>query len=211
MARTHYATLGVARDENAGGIVHAFRDLDRHLHPERGGPRGTRQYRRMANAFAVLANRGERRRYDEDLEAEPLVPARSAVQGETTRDQPHLSLERDFEATRPTRSEIAATIRRNFEPRSLPKSGRISPLELYVAQRSDQRDILYLGVPVCVPCATCHGTRHVFACGCPDCDGSGLEVAEEWIRVAPSPSGEAEVSLVEIGIRTLFLRVHVNT
>ncbi len=206
MERRLYGLLGVRQDERASGILHAFHDLDRHLHPERGGRRGTPQYRRTVQAFAVLGDSGERIRYDASEESDaPGAPVSSAS------GTLWLSMKDDFDVTDTERQRVDSTIRANFADDSLPKSGRVESLELHVAAPLGiHNPTVELGVPVYHPCAACHGSGHIYSEPCATCDATGLRPAEEWLELYPAETEFTEVSLMELGIRNLHLRLQVT-
>jgi DnaJ-class molecular chaperone len=186
-----YNVLGVHATEKAPAIYKAFRDIDRGLFPERGGPHGTPRFRATRAAYHVLSDTALRQAYDGR-------PRRVSSQAAS------LSLLDDFEGSAPSRDEIVDIIRKNFLPAGPSKSETCVDLELWILG-PDPIDAL--GIPTFFPCPSCHGVGSIWCSLCLACDGTGFAMEEE--RVPLDEGGhEFLVSLIALGIRTLRLHVH---
>jgi curved DNA-binding protein CbpA len=85
----YYRVLGVTRDAGTPEIRRAYRRLARQHHPDRNSePDGPEQFRRLAEAYAVLSDPGRRTRYDHPIRpagrrdapsATPAIPTRHGV------------------------------------------------------------------------------------------------------------------------------------
>jgi hypothetical protein len=229
-----YMILGVSRTESPDGIRAAFRDLARRYHPDRAGPRGTRFFQDVVQAYQVLSDQERRSSYDRGLRdaggggripvtplitrpaprpasrsgAEPLIP-------EPLVPAP-ISLMRDFEATRPSREEVYRRLRRNFVRSASSRALPLDALQLQVRIGTGQAargGILTLGVPVFYPCPRCHGEGHVLGYSCPTCGEAGMVEQEEPVRVRIPPmvrhGTEFQLPLRGLGIHNLYLQIRI--
>ena len=64
--RDYYEVLGVARDATDSEIKRSFRSLAREHHPDKNpdDPESERRFKEVQEAYAVLSDREERRKYD---------------------------------------------------------------------------------------------------------------------------------------------------
>ena len=68
MVKSHYETLGIAKDATKDEIKKAFRKLSKETHPDvAGGAANTERFKQISEAHAVLSNDRKRRIYDADL------------------------------------------------------------------------------------------------------------------------------------------------
>src|SRR6266545_2385817 len=108
-----YDALGVARDDRAVAIRHAFHDLTRTHRPAIDFV--SRFLQEAAAAFVTLSDAHRRGEYDRRGD-EPAPLAAAAAPGAEI----YLDVLRDFDGTHPSRAEIAHAFRGNFAD-ELPK------------------------------------------------------------------------------------------
>ena len=80
--RNYYLILGVPYTESERGIRKAFRGLAKTCHPDRVGPRGTRHFQDIMEAYSVLSDPERRKAYNASLR-----PAEKNVKIEVTHQQ----------------------------------------------------------------------------------------------------------------------------
>lgn len=162
MARkNYYVLLGVPQDETAHGIRNAFRDLARRYHPDRAGPRSTRSFQDIVEAYQVLGDSQRRAAYDRGLShertpgsagrqvevrvapapqepeparwdaPEPLLRRRRRARPEPLVRE-DVSVMRDFEVSRPARDTVHDRFERNFTEEWRRKPEGLEPLDLVV-------------------------------------------------------------------------------
>tara|TARA_B100001142_G_scaffold125277_2_gene127189 strand:+ start:24292 stop:25431 length:1140 start_codon:yes stop_codon:yes gene_type:complete len=64
--RDYYEVLGVSRNASEGDITSAFRSLARKYHPDKNpdDPKAEKKFKEVQEAYAILSNQEERRKYD---------------------------------------------------------------------------------------------------------------------------------------------------
>ena len=76
LRKSYYLTLGVPRNESAGGIRQAFHEIVRRYHPDRVGSERLRFFQEIVEAYRVLGDPERRRDYDRGLfQADLTIPA----------------------------------------------------------------------------------------------------------------------------------------
>ena len=65
--KSYYSILGVAPNESAAGIRHAFREVVKRYHPDRVGLERANFFREIVEAYHVLADPERRKNYDQGL------------------------------------------------------------------------------------------------------------------------------------------------
>src|SRR4029077_15032124 len=74
--KDYYLILGVSRGENFPGIQHAFRELAKRYHPDRAGPKETRRFQDIQEAYEILSNLEKRKLYNHELEQKEKMHSR---------------------------------------------------------------------------------------------------------------------------------------
>ena len=71
IANDYYADLGLTRAATADQIAERYRELAKHLHPDRnpGDASAEATFKQIARAYSVLGNADRRRRYDAERDA----------------------------------------------------------------------------------------------------------------------------------------------
>ena len=64
--RDYYDVLGISRNASDGDITKAFRSLARKYHPDKNpdDEEAEKKFKEVQEAFAILSNKEERRKYD---------------------------------------------------------------------------------------------------------------------------------------------------
>ena len=222
MAKNYYAILGISSGATEGEIRAAYRRLLREFHPDRY-PGGIQIFQQIKEAYAVLGDDQERRKYDRSLanaktggsvshafypEAESPIPEAQPT------DRDDISLVRSFQTFTPSFDEIFDWLWTNFSAVHYPKSGRVQRLTLEVPITNEQaRDggTARVMVPVRAVCRICRGQGEVGPYECPRCAGEGAIVGEMPVAVS-FPSGlKADhgvmIPLDRYGIQNLRLMV----
>lgn len=185
--KDYYVILGIPRSASGRSIRAAFRSLAKKLHPDHAGPESAEAFQDVVEAYEVLSDPVRRREYNSTLRA-PWMEA-----------EPLASPGRAWSET-------------GF---GVPKSGRVEALLvdlLLTAAEARRGTVVPLEVQVPEPCPSCGGFSFLFVC--PRCDGQGQILVRKHVGI-PIPSGvrmgeELDVSLREVGIRNVFLRLHVS-
>ncbi|MBI4705794.1 MAG: DnaJ domain-containing protein [Deltaproteobacteria bacterium] len=228
--KDYYAVLGITRGEGPAVVRSAFRDLVRRYHPDRVGPGGTRFFRELLEAYAVLSDAERRACYDRGLEHATAEPMRVAVGGEAlvparrrARPAPEplvpepLSLFRDFHVTRPAFEEVFDRVLGNFA-RTAPRAVRqldALPLQVALSRAQAMRGgVLTIGVPVFYPCGVCRNTGTAGARACAACGGAGLVQEEEPVSVHIPPfvadGAVFQLPLRGLGIHNMYLHLQIR-
>ena len=218
LSRDHYAVLGVPPDADAEAIEAAYRRLSRRYHPQLnpGDARAHAAFERIRLAYSVLADVGERQRYDR--EGQPggdgsgIVGNTSPAPAYTGESESFQELFRQLcEHARRTRPQDGGDIQVTVSCRLADaERGRLKTVQL---RRLDR--CLHCGgrgrvqMQHAVVCATCRGAgKEVFGrgalsvaapcadCGgegvhagrtCDECRGAGLAGAQETVAVQIPP------------------------
>lgn len=219
MAKDYYLILGVPLDAPPDAIRSAFRRLALRYHPDRRGEASVRVFQDISEAYDVLSDPVRRARYDREarrLERHvPVAPAR-ARHPEPLMSEP-IAVTGRPEFVRPSFDSLFERLSRNFAGFGVPKSEHEEPLnfELILSPEEAERGVLVpFEVPVLSICFQCGGTGRDWVFSCADCGGEGRLVDRELIRVRVPPGvrdgAVIEVSLEELGVHNLWLRVHVR-
>ncbi|MBN2467654.1 MAG: J domain-containing protein [Deltaproteobacteria bacterium] len=222
--KDYYIILGVPNTESEIGIRRAFRELAKSYHPDRVGPRGTRNFQEIIEAYSVLSDPEKRREYNASLcAAEKNIkidvrPVETQEKGKPEALIPEsISVTRGFETISPSRGELFDRIVRNFSGIRIPKGEGIQKLNVEVILSPDEArrgGAVPIGVPVFHTCRFCGGSGHDWVFPCIHCQEQGVVEDEEvvTIRIPPMvPDGTVfEVPLRGLGIRDFQLRVHIR-
>lgn len=225
MARNHYRTLRVPRNESARGIRSAYRRLARECHPDYAGPSGEATFKRITEAFEVLSDARRREDYDRELAGERPRPRKSETEashppGPREPPEPLIPPRSPFAPTadvRPGLEPLLERWRRNFTGLGVPKSERVELLGFEVVLDADEArrgGWLPIELPVFVPCPTCGGVGWDSRFPCLTCDRQGLVERRRavQVRIPPGiPSGTLlEVPLEGLGVHNFAVRLHVR-
>src|SRR5437764_10594934 len=182
--KDYYRLLGISRTENERGIQKAFRELAKHHHPDRVGPKGTSVFQDLLEAYETLSDPQRRRVYDARLlrteglaqsSPEPLLP-RNRPRPEPLIPTP-LSIAHDFATLHPSLDALRTRLLRNFTGRGVPKGERVADLNVEVQlspEEARRGGIIDIGVPVFTPCMLCAGTWREWCFLCSACMGQGM-------------------------------------
>ena len=220
LRKSYYLTLGVPRNESAGGIRQAFHEIVKRYHPDRVGSERLRFFQEIVEAYRVLGDPERRRDYDRGLsQADLTIPAPLAPALETGRGELPLAIsvlrtlaikDAPFEAAlaRVSGSLTTAEVRSKEYCEGLNTAVVLSPDEAV------QGGIILLAVPSCSPCDRCGASGRDGLFPCTLCDGEGLIEEEETVRVQVLPSvGDGTVMNVPLrglGIHNFYLRLHIR-
>jgi hypothetical protein len=118
---------------------------------------------------------------------------------------------------RPSFDALLDRVTRNFFGAEAPKAEHPEPLNFELILSPDEAEVgtmIPFVVPVLSTCYQCSGTGRDWVFPCLDCDGEGRIVDRETVRVQV-PAGVRDGTLIEVsleglGVRNLWLRVHVR-
>jgi DnaJ-class molecular chaperone len=237
--KDYYVILGVPRTATARDILHAYRELAKLYHPDRVGPQGTATFQDIVEAYEVLSDPARRRHYTESLSQcvdvtasappvppvgsarpEPLIPAqrrfRLYSQPEPLVPEP-MSLFSDFGTISPSFDALYNHLLQNFTGRETPKAVQLATLTVEIRlspYEALQGVLVPLGIPVFVRCAVCGGSGRDWYTLCLACHGQGMVETERTVHVRIPPRVQegtmVEVPLDHLGIRNVFVRVHIR-
>lgn len=213
MAKDYYLILGVPVDAAPDQIRSAFRRLALRYHPDRRRESSPAAFQDISEAYDVLSDPARRARYDDETHrrkqpftraAEPLTSEPLPVTGRP-------------DSVRPSYEGLLDRLMKNFLDAGAPKAERAEPLnfELILSPAEARRGIrIPFEVPVFSVCLDCGGSGRDWVFPCDRCGGEGRVVDREIVD-ARVPAGVQDgtmidVSLEELGIRNLWLRVHVR-
>ncbi len=218
-----YRILGLPRSADAGTIRRAYLDLVRRLHPDRVGPGGTAHFQEITGAYETLSDPAKRRLYDRSYGiaspvdqagygAEPIT--RPAPPPEPLISEP-ISVVDEPDTVRPTLEEVLDRLARNFTASRVPKSEHVEGFDIGVILTREEASTgvaMTLTLPVLRECPMCGGLGGtVFPCVA--CDRTGWIESEGAVRVRIPPmvrdGAVIDVPLEQIGVRNMYLRVHV--
>jgi len=222
--KDYYIILGVSRSESGSGIHKAFRNLAITYHPGRVGPKGTRRFQDITEAYRVLSDPQKRKDYNKSLhhaEEEIKIEPRSVKTYERTEPEPlfpePISVMRDFQAVRPSFEEMFDRLVRNFTEIRVPKGECIKELNVEVILTPDEASmggIVFLAVPVFYTCPFCGGSGQDCLFPCIHCCEQGIVEDEETVKIRISAMVKDgtiyEITLKSLGIHNFHLRVHVR-
>jgi DnaJ-class molecular chaperone len=216
--KNYYLILGVSQSESPAGIRARYRDLVRTLHPDVAGSQSTTAFQKVAEAYAVLADPLARRRHDTELAA---WAGRRPVQERDDSPAPWrwapVSLWAEPLAVRPSLDALVERLFRNFTGIGIPKAERPEGLTFELILTPDEA-VRGVEVPITLPrvasCHECGGIGRVWLFPCASCGGQRVIVTERIVRmqIPPlvRPESVIEVSLHGVGIRNLYLSLHVR-
>jgi DnaJ-class molecular chaperone len=220
MAKNYYLILGVPVDAAPAAIRSAYRERAKRFHPDHGDSVDVQAFRDVSEAYEVLSDPTRRARYDRELrrsvsggaesdvawgnEAEPLLSDAMPITGEP-------------ESLRPSFEALFERLTRNFTGLGRTKAEQAEPLNFELILSRDEAGhgvVVPFQVPVLTPCPQCRGSGRDWLFCCEDCDGEGRLVDRRALNVRV-PAGVRdgaviEVSMDRLGIRNLWLRVHVR-
>ena len=212
--KSHYGTLGVSRSESLEGIRQAYRKRAKECHPDRCGPRGTRQFQELSGAYEVLSDPDKRKDYDDRLKEQEKettrVPVKSGTEGEARGGRPRTSSTDAF-------SFREKRWNRGFHGRQGPEclAGPVWELEIVLSPREARvGGVLPLRLPREEACPFCEGAGGFFLSWCPYCRGRGGASRPLHLEIS-IPAGIAHGSVLEAMVeaprgRRGLLRLHVK-
>jgi len=222
MARNYYVVLGVPVDAAPDAIRSAYRRLALRYHPDRGVEEDPRAFQELAEAYGVLSDPRRRARYDRWLHRvepalRPARPTSSVGRGaEPLVSEPVTSRGRPGKI-RPSLDALMDRLVENLVGVDLPEAEQPEPLDyalILTDEEASQGGRVPVEVPVFAICRRCAGTGRDRIFPCPDCDGEGRLVDRAMVEVRV-PAGvrdrtRLDVWLEELGVRNLWLRIHVR-
>ena len=211
MAANYYLLLGVTPEANLSQIRRAFRERCKECHPDHD-PEGASRFVQIKQAYDTPMDPAERARYDQHA---ATAPARRTQPRSAGLRSP-VDLFRDFETHTPSKEEIIDTFAQNSGRRA-PKAQKVHDLniEMVISPGESMRGgHLSLAIPVFKPCRVCEGTGRTGSAACDECGGAGsTEVQAQVDVIIPRNTRDGTVipvSLRHLGIRNLYLQVHVR-
>ena len=221
--KDYYLILGVSRGENFPGIQHAFRELAKRYHPDRAGPKETRRFQDIQEAYEILSNLEKRKLYNHELEQKEKMHSRpeTILHRSSSRPEPlipeAMSVLHDFETIRPSFEPLFERFLRNFTGERVPKGERLESLNIEVILSPEEAAkgiVVPVGVPVFYNCRQCGGSGRDWLFPCIDCNAQGIIEEEETVRVGISPMvadrAVIEVPIHGLGIHNFYLRLHIR-
>lgn len=218
MFKNYYLILGVPVDAAPAAIRAAFRELAKRYHPDHGSQEAD-AFRDISEAYDVLSDPNRRASFDRELhQRRPAPPPRPRRGGDP---EPLVSNTMSVtgrpERLRPSFDALLERFARNFTGVHVPKSEHAEPLdfELILSPEEAARGVTVpFEIPVFVVCSWCAGSGHGSAGFCERCDGEGrlTDPRPLDVRIPADVRAGAviEVSLTDLGVENLWLRVHVR-
>ncbi len=161
----YYEILGVPRDASDVEIKKAYRALAREYHPDAGGREDGERFKELSQAYAVLSDPEQRRRYDTFGEA-----GLGAQGGFGGFDRSPFGDIFDVFFGRPSREEYAR-----------PRRGRDLAYELEITLQQAAKGVTEeIEVPLEAECPDCGGSgieKGYSADICPECGGKGTKTS----------------------------------
>jgi DnaJ-class molecular chaperone len=220
MAKNYYLILGVPVDAAPAAIRSAYRERAKRFHPDHGDSVDVQAFRDASEAYEVLSDPTRRARYDRELRRSFRRGAETAVGRKS--DPEHLvsvamPITGEPESVRPSFEALFERLTENFTGLGRTKVEQAEPLnfELILSREEAARGVVVpFQVPVLTPCPGCGGRGRDWLFDCEHCDGEGRLVDRRALNVRV-PAGVRdgaviEVSMDRLGIRNLWLRVHVR-
>jgi DnaJ-class molecular chaperone len=222
--KDYYLVLGMPRTAGDQVVRSAFRELTRQYRPQRGGAEKGRGFRDILEAYEVLSDPLERAAYDRGLppaQEGAGAEERASVLRRQAGPEPLIpepvSLVNDFQTFAPSFDEMVSRIMRNFTGIRVPKGEGLQGLNVTITLTPGEAargGILSMGVPVFYRCPFCGGRGRQWFFPCMECEGQGMVEEEErlMLRVPPMvrEGSVLEAPLLRMGIRNLYLRVHIG-
>jgi len=215
--KDYYWILGVSRSETPSAIRARYRDLARRFHPDVAGPQSTSAFQEISEAYEILADPAARRRYNAELaRLEERSPFESIEPLGASRREP-VWLFAEARAVRPSFDALVDRLFRNFTGVGTPKAERPEALtvEVILTPEEAMRGVTVpIGVPGLERCPHCGGTGRVWLFPCASCEAEGVIAGERVVRVPVPPlirpGSIIEAPLYELGIKNLYLRLHLR-
>jgi DnaJ-class molecular chaperone len=193
--KSHYAILGIPRDESRDGIRAAYLRRVKALHPDHAGEASTHAFREVQQAYDVLSDPRRRRSYDSQLDrkrpartwqaepltrrrpVEPLVPDRPLAPREPLDSSPFF--DQLFDRFVGDLTPITA---------SPEQSPEVIGLDVTLsAEQAMRGGDFTLGVPVREICTTCAGTGVYWPFSCGTCNQRGWIAGEGVLHLSVPP------------------------
>jgi molecular chaperone DnaJ len=209
--KDYYEVLGIARDESSAGIHARYRDVAAQPHSESSGEAASLAFQEVVEAHTVLSDTSRKHAYDERLN-EFYVEQRRTPAGEIKAN----SVLGDAHGVHPSFEALYERIMRNFTGCGIPKGERSEALRVnveVVPEDAAAGGVIPIGIPIYEPCPVCRGMTTESFFRCLHCDGDGIVEEIKTLAInlpARVTTGSiSEVSLGNLGIHNLFLRVCV--
>jgi hypothetical protein len=218
-----YRVLGVPPSADPETIRRAYLDLVRRLHPDLVGHSGTAHFQEITEAYETLSDPVRRSSYDSKhgFARKTVVPRPPAEPMFTEERRPEplvgepISILDQPETVRPSFAALYDRIMQDFTRIGVPKSEHTVGFDIGVIlspREAIDGATLRLVLPTVQDCPNCGGLGGTLK-PCLMCDDAGKLVADSVVRVtipAMTPDGSViDVSLDQIGIRNMHVRVHV--
>lgn len=209
MLANYYVILGIGPDANAAQIRRAFRHRAHECHPDHN-PQGHDDFVRAKEAYDVLSDPAEKKRYDREITSQRHAPRE--VQSPSIAD-----VLRDFGSYSPSLEEVTDLFAQNFISARQPKTTHARELNVELPISGEEArggGHVVLGVPVSEPCSACQGSGKSGFYICDECGGRGTNDVTAQLDVL-IPRGTIDgtiipVSLRHLGIRNMNLFLHVR-
>ena len=148
----YYKLLGVSPSEILDRIQQVFRQLAMKYHPDHAGAEGTAHFQDLLQAYQVLSNPEERRRYD-------ASQADHVATGIPVEIRPGRSRDRSRQSSRP----FAETVKRRpafveeFRPASRRSLSVVDYQVMLSAHEASRGPVVRLRLPMLERCCSCRG------------------------------------------------------
>jgi molecular chaperone DnaJ len=209
--KDYYEVLGIARDESSAGIHAKYRDVAAQPHSESSGEAASFAFQEVVEAHAMLSDTSRKRAYDERLN-EFYAEQRRTSAGDIEAN----SVLGDAHGVHPSFEALYERILRNFTGRGIPKGEQSEALTVNVVLDPEDAaagGMIPVGIPVYERCPVCRGMTTESFFRCLYCDGDGMVEEVKTVAITlpawVAPGTLSEVSLGNLGIDNLFLRVCV--
>ena len=215
--KSHYAILGVARDETPAGIRAAYREAVRRTHPDYAGPQSAPAFEEIVEAHSVLSDPNRRRDYDEKLCREERDRRKPGLPHPFARDGEARSMFTDRDAVPPFFEAWAERFRRHFTGGDGAQAERPEGLSVEVIltpAEAVRGGILSIGIPVREICGICGGTGREWLFSCSNCGGRGRvsRMRPLPVSIPPSlgPGVTFEALLEATGSNNLLVKLRIR-
>ncbi len=221
--KSHYAVLGIGRNENADGVRSAYLQLVKDFHPDHSGLASAGEFRAVQEAYDVLSDPVRRRVYDRELDSRRFGVATRPVTVDRRRPVEPLIPEAPAEALSPAgRIAFGRDLGSLFDAVSgdLGSSGILADepasepdIEVWIpAEVAARGGDVEVELPVRIPCPACGGTGAGWPFGCVGCGGRGWLPARRAFRLSLPPALRPNtlVRLESAGGLPLTLRLKIG-
>jgi DnaJ-class molecular chaperone len=214
--KSFYVVLGMPRDATPRGIRNAYLRLAKQSHPDRLGESGKEAFQDIQDAYETLSDPEKRSHYNRSLDDyERRVASTRARKPGFVVSEP-ISILGQPETIRPSFEALHERLLRNFSGIGVPKGERVEGLNIEVVLTPEEVGrgvILPLEVPTFHRCPFCDGTGYEWVFPCTYCGEEGVVEKTQPIHVEIPPMVEPgtiyEIPLHGLGIRNLYLRLHI--